>query len=149
MKQTPEDEVLLAVARALVGFSTQAADDLGGVSIVQLRALTVLAELGTASLGELAEEIGVTVSTTSRLVDRLVAAGFVDRRTSPESRRQLALKLSRRGRSTLDRYDALRLAPLRDCLERVKPDRREEVLEALAEFGSAAHEVRHELAVAP
>jgi DNA-binding MarR family transcriptional regulator len=45
----------------------------------QLRAVTVLNELGSATLAQLAEFMGVAVSTVSRLVDRLVPAGWLDR----------------------------------------------------------------------
>jgi DNA-binding MarR family transcriptional regulator len=133
-----EDAALLTVARAVVGIATRAADELGGISVVQLRALTVLQELGSASLVQLAEGMGVTASTASRLVDRLVAAGHADRRPSPESRRQIELRLTPDGRSLLGRYDELRLARLREILDRVPPDRRTIVLDALEELGAAA-----------
>ena len=88
MARTAHDQTLLLLARAVMGISTRAADRLGELSVVQLRAMTVLRELGTANLGRLAEGLDVTVSTTSRLVDRLVAAGLVERRPSPRTRRQ-------------------------------------------------------------
>jgi DNA-binding MarR family transcriptional regulator len=109
--------------------------------VVQLRALTMLRELQPASLVQLAEGIGVTPSTTSRLVDRLVAAGYVERRTSPESRRQIELRLSPDGESTLDRYDRLRVTGMNAALEQIPGDRRGAVLEALAEFAAALHGV--------
>jgi DNA-binding MarR family transcriptional regulator len=137
MDRRREDAALLAVARATVGVSTRAADQLGQVSVVQLRALTVLRELGPASLVQLAEGVGVTASTTSRLVDRLVAAGFAERRPSPESRRQIELRLTPEGEATLDRYDELRLEVLRAALDRVPDDHREAVADALAEFAAA------------
>jgi DNA-binding MarR family transcriptional regulator len=138
MDARQEDAALLAVARATVGISTHAADELGSVSVVQLRALTVLRELGPASLVQLAEGVGVTASTTSRLVDRLVAGGFAERRPSPESRRQIELRLTPNGEATLDRYDELRLAGLQELLRGVPEDRRAAVAEALAEFAAAA-----------
>jgi DNA-binding MarR family transcriptional regulator len=138
MDRQQEDAALLAVARATVGISTRTADQLGSVSVVQLRALTVLRELGPASLVQLAEGIGVTASTTSRLVDRLVAGGFAERRPSPESRRQIELRLTSEGEATLDRYDELRLDELRAALDRVADDSRAAVAEALAEFAVAA-----------
>jgi DNA-binding MarR family transcriptional regulator len=121
----------------MIGLSTRAADELGQVSVVQLRALTMLRELQPASLVQLAEGIGVTASTTSRLVDRLVAGGFVDRRTSPESRRQIELRLSPDGEATLDRYDMLRVSGMAAALEQIPGDRRDAVVEALAEFATA------------
>ena len=135
--RTQEDEALLAVARAVVGISTRAADAVGGVSVVQLRALTVLRDLEPATLGRLARQMGVTVSTTSRLVDRLVAAGLVDRAPAPESRREVALALSPAGRALLDRYDDRRLVDLRAGLDGIPAERRDAVVAALAQFGAA------------
>jgi DNA-binding MarR family transcriptional regulator len=119
MARTTDDEALLALARTVIGISTRAADALGGVSVVQLRALTVLRDLGTANLGQLAEEMGVALSTASRLVDRLVRADLVERRPSPRTRREIELVVSATGRAALDRYDDLRLAELRERLAKV------------------------------
>jgi DNA-binding MarR family transcriptional regulator len=115
--RTAVDEALLAAARAIMRISLHAADQLGGVSVIQLRALTVLRRTEDANLAQLAEGMGVTVSTTSRLVDRLVAANLVDRRTAEHTRREIALRLTELGQSTLDRYDELRVTELRGCLD--------------------------------
>jgi DNA-binding MarR family transcriptional regulator len=130
------DEALLALARAVMRISLHAADQIGGVSVVQLRALTVLREAPEANLAQLADGMGVTVSTTSRMVDRLVAADLVDRRPAAHTRREIALRLTRRGRSTLDRYDELRLVGLRSCLESVPDDLRDPTVAALQAFGA-------------
>ena len=137
-----EDAVLLAVTRAIVGVATAAADELGGVSVVQLRALTVLNELAPASLGQLAEGVGVTPSTASRLVDRLVSGGYAERRPSAESRRQIELRLTPEGKATLAQYDELRLRRLRAALDRVPQDRRGAVMEAMGEFSGALRPLR-------
>jgi DNA-binding MarR family transcriptional regulator len=136
--RTSDDEVLLAVARTVMGVSTAAADRLGGISVVQLRALTVLRALGTATLGELAQGMAVTVSTTSRLVDRLVAAGLVVREPSPNNRRALALRVAPDGQEALDRYDGDRLAALRSTLDRLPEAARQSVLSAFETFADAA-----------
>ena len=134
------DDALLGLARSVVGISTRAADELGQVSIVQLRALTILLQLESANLAQLAEGMGVTVSTTSRLVDRLVGAGMVDRRRAEHSRREIALTLTDEGRATLDRYDELRLAGLHAVLDGLADGERAEVIGAFGLFAGAAHE---------
>lgn len=134
------DDALLGVARTLVGIATRAADRLGAVSIVQLRALTILREMDVANLAQLAEGMGVTVSTTSRLVDRLVAAGMVDRRRAVHSRREIALTLTEHGQATLDRYDQLRLEGMHTLLDRLPADERAQVLDAFTLIASASHE---------
>lgn len=132
-----EDDALLRLVRTAVGISARAVDRLGRLSVVQLRALTVLRGLGEPNLGQLAAGMGVTVSTTSRLVDRLVTAGLVDRQPSPRSRRELVLVLTPPGREILERYDELRLEELRGLLDRLPSDRRGPVLAALGEFAAA------------
>jgi DNA-binding MarR family transcriptional regulator len=134
------DEVLLGLARMAMDASVRAADDLGGVSPVQLRALTALRQMKTANLAALAEEMGVTVSTASRLVDRLVSAEWVDRTPSPQNRREISLTLSDTGRKMLRRYDRHRVQRLSECLDLVPPERRDAVVDALAEL---VHLARH------
>lgn len=138
MPRSDEDQVLLRLARAVTGISTRDADRLGGVSVVQLRALTVLSLLeGEANLGRLADGMGVAVSTASRLVDRLVRAGFVDRRPSSRSRREVSLALTPAGQELLDRYDGLRLQSLRTALDELPEGARSDVARALAAYATA------------
>jgi DNA-binding MarR family transcriptional regulator len=138
MPRSAIDEELLEAARGLLRISLYAADRVGDVSVVQLRALTVLHRHGQSNLGELAEEMGVTVSTTSRLVDRLVAAGLVDRRVAEHTRREISLRLTRQGQAMLRRYDDLRLAAMRECLDAMPEEQRELASSGLRAFGSAA-----------
>jgi DNA-binding MarR family transcriptional regulator len=144
-----DDATLLALARAVTGLSTRAAGQLGRVSVTQLRALTVLREREGTRLADLARDLGITVSTASRLVDRLVAAGLAERRRSATTRRELALGPAPAGRELLERYDALRLADLRAALATLPGSRRAEVAAALAEFAAALHRPAAEPAPEP
>jgi DNA-binding MarR family transcriptional regulator len=127
-----EGQVLLAAARLMVGTSVRASDQIGEASLVQLRALTVLSELKVANLMQLADQMGVTVSTTSRLVDRLVAADFVDRRPSEQTRREISISLTETGRGVLQRYDDLRVEELHARLDQLPAPRRRAALDGLA-----------------
>ena len=129
-----EDEVLLALARMSMDASVRASQDVGGVSPVQLRALTALRQMGEANLAQLAEDIGITVSTASRLVDRLVGAEWVHRAPSEINRREISLTLSGEGKRLLRRYDRRRVVLLKDCLERLPADRRDAVVAALTDL---------------
>jgi DNA-binding MarR family transcriptional regulator len=116
----------------------RAADDLGGLSPVQLRALTALSRVDRANLGTLAENMGVTVSTASRLVDRLVSAGWVDRAPSPHNGREISLRLTDAGGSLLHRFDDRRLLRLRSHFARVAPERQELLVAALVELAAGS-----------
>jgi len=138
MVRSATEEALLEAARGLMRISLHAADGVGDVSVVQLRALTVLDHLGQANLGALAARMGVTPSTTSRLVDRLVVAGLVERATAEHSRREVTLRLTTHGRATLQRYDDLRLAALHGLLAALPDPEREVALRGLLALGSGA-----------
>jgi DNA-binding MarR family transcriptional regulator len=109
------------------------------LSPVQLRALTALRRLVEANLAQLADSMGVTVSTTSRLVDRLVSADWVHRGPSPTNRREISLSLTESGTRLLRRYDNRRVELLGECLDRVPLERHEALLGALAELAHVAH----------
>jgi DNA-binding MarR family transcriptional regulator len=118
--------------------SVRAADELGGLSPVQLRALTALSRAGRANLATLAESMGVTVSTTSRLVDRLVAAAWVDRAPSPDNGREISLRLTEAGRALLSEFDDRRLHRLRSQLDGLASGRQESVVAALVELAGGS-----------
>lgn len=122
MTRSADDAVLLDLARTVVGISTRVAGRLGGVSVTQLRALTVIAAAGAGRTGLLAVELGVSASAATRLADRLVLAGLVRRETTLTDRREVLLRLTPDGAAVLDRYDDLRLIELRALLG-AAPDR--------------------------
>ena len=70
-----------------------------GLSIPQFDLLSTLTEREGLSQQELAERLYVTKGNVSGLVDRLVGAGLVERRASPDDRRSNALHLTARGRA--------------------------------------------------
>ncbi|WP_158544877.1 MarR family transcriptional regulator [Blastococcus sp. TF02-9] len=137
MRQTAVEVALLGAVRAIMRVSLHAADEIGTVSVVQLRALTVLSETGECNLAGLAQGVGVTVSTTSRLVDRLVAAELVERRRSPRTAREVVITLTPRGRATLERYDQLRMDDLRRSLDVLDGAETEAALKLLRAIGAA------------
>lgn len=63
-------------------------------SPAQIRALGFLSRQKVQTVGELAELMGVTISTASGLVDKLVDNGLVERSTNPDDRRQVLIRLA-------------------------------------------------------
>lgn len=116
MRDDPDGLVQLAdevetAARALLTLSTRASLQLpGSVSLTQLRALAAVEELGSCTLGALADALMISTSTASRLVDRINDLGLLDRRQSPTNRRELTIRVTARGRRLLRRHEAARRA---------------------------------------
>jgi DNA-binding MarR family transcriptional regulator len=67
------------------------------ISMQQLRALYFLRDEEVATVGRLAEFFDVGLPAASLLADRLVRAGFVERRGDTVDRRRVLLSLSRSG----------------------------------------------------
>jgi MarR family transcriptional regulator, negative regulator of the multidrug operon emrRAB len=70
--------------------------------------------------------LGITHSGTVRLVDRLVAAGLVERRVGADAR-SVAIYLTPRGRRTARRVLAAREAALEQVLSALSPAQREQL----------------------
>jgi DNA-binding MarR family transcriptional regulator len=68
-----------------------------GLTGAQADAIAVLGQAGTLSLKELGELLIAEAGHPSRLVDRLVAAGLVERRAADEDRRRIELTLTPKG----------------------------------------------------
>ncbi|HLL35000.1 MAG TPA: MarR family transcriptional regulator, partial [Streptomyces sp.] len=85
-------------------------------SASQLRVLLMLEHHEGINLGTLADSLASTPPSTSRLCDRLQAAGFVDRVVSPTDRREVRLRLSTRGRAFLADLRARRQKELQAVL---------------------------------
>ena len=67
------------------------------VSVTQSHALDRLRRLGSLTLNELAAAMYIEKSTASRLVDGLIARGYVTRRRHPDDGRTILVSLTRPG----------------------------------------------------
>ena len=75
-----------------------------GVTPAQSEALRIIADHGPLALGELGDMLVCdTGASPSRIVDRLVAAGLVQRTPSEHDRRQVRLTLTPQGRDKANR----------------------------------------------
>jgi DNA-binding MarR family transcriptional regulator len=139
-RRSSSDAVLVA-SRALVGV---AARSLAGtedtVTLVQYRAMVLLAARGEMNVGGLAEALDVHQSTATRLCDRLVARGLVDRVHSPQNRREVVVSLTRAGQALVRSVTAKRRAELDRIIGRLTAKQRAAVNDAFALFAEAAGE---------
>ncbi len=67
------------------------------LTIAQLRTLLVLAEEGPLVIGQIAQRLGIGLSTGGHLVERLVQAGLAERTEDPEDRRRTLARLTPKG----------------------------------------------------
>jgi DNA-binding MarR family transcriptional regulator len=133
---------VLTASRALMGVvvrSIAIVED--NLTLVQYRALVLLATRGEQKPSDLAEALGVRPSTGTRLCDRLVAKGFVHRATSRESRRQITLTVTPAGRALVRAVTARRRKEIIRIVERLPDDERKRLRVALGTLADAAGEI--------
>lgn len=73
-----------------------------GMSVAQFRTLVQLRRSPAVSLSHVAETLGSTLPTVSRVVSGLVRRGYVLRQTCPQDRRQVTLRLTPKGTAALE-----------------------------------------------
>jgi DNA-binding MarR family transcriptional regulator len=125
-------EALLSVWEAA---REQASSRLSGS---QLRALLVVEREEGINLRGLASGLGMILSSASRLCDRLVAAGVLEREPGRADRREIALHLTAAGHALLGELRADRRARLASVLGGMSEAGREALLRGLREFEAAS-----------
>jgi DNA-binding MarR family transcriptional regulator len=89
------------------------------VTMPQAKLLYLLGASGELHMSELVTRLGVSLSTVSGLVDRVVDAGLASRREDPIDRRQVVVTLTTAGADFIDRFRELNARQMRELLERV------------------------------
>ncbi|MFB9357701.1 MarR family winged helix-turn-helix transcriptional regulator [Actinoplanes nipponensis] len=104
----------------------------------QLNALLVVEREEGINLRGLAAQLRMILSSASRLCDRLVASGMVERAPGRADRREIALFLTPSSRHLLEHLRATRRELLNEVLGRMTPAGRAALLRGLTEFAAVA-----------
>ncbi|MEO8748957.1 MAG: MarR family transcriptional regulator [Allobranchiibius sp.] len=133
-------DAVLAASRALVAVSARSIATVDRVTLPQYRMLVVL-EHAPSNLTHLASALDVAPSTAMRMIDRLTAAGLVERSVRPENRRETHLALTPAGRKVVRVVTARRRLDIQAVVRHIPAGRRGAVARAMAEFSDAADQV--------
>ena len=91
-------------------------------TFAQFKALMMLRHLGTCGIKDLAAALGLSTSTMSEMVDRLVEQGLVDRRQDPTDRRRVRIELTHQAVKGVTRHEALIIRRLRSLMVDIGDD---------------------------
>jgi DNA-binding MarR family transcriptional regulator len=92
------------------------------VTMPQLKTLMLLYGMGHATMGELADSLGIGVSTVTGIVDRLVEHGLVVRAEDPRDRRVVVGRLTRSGHEVVDRVVVMARDRMRRILDQLSSE---------------------------
>lgn len=104
----------------------------------QLRALMVVEQYDGINLRGLARIVGMLLSSASRLCDRLVAAGLLEREPGRIDRREISLHLTPAGQAVLGELRADRRDRLAAVLAEMSSGGRQALMRGLWEFDAVA-----------
>jgi DNA-binding MarR family transcriptional regulator len=136
-----DDEVTDAIihaSRTLFGIAvrslTASEED---VTLPQYRALVTLAYGGGRRLADLASSLGVSPSTATRMCDRLVRKGLINRTRDEIDRREVNLEVTPSGHKIVEGVIERRRADVHELLERLPQDIRNQLVESLNVLSNA------------
>ncbi|WP_415854362.1 MarR family winged helix-turn-helix transcriptional regulator [Sinomonas sp. G460-2] len=134
-------EAVLRASRALLGVvASSVADALETVTLPQFRVLVVLASSGSTAIGALAARLGAVASTFSRFIDRMEDGGFVERAPSPDSRREILVRITPKGTDIVYGATQQRRESIARILRRLGREERASIVAGLETFSAAAGE---------
>jgi DNA-binding MarR family transcriptional regulator len=102
-----------------------------GLSLPQFRTLFLVEREPCASLSVVADFLGSSLPTASRIVSGLVSKGLIQRSGCSDDRRQLSLKITARGQSVLNRAVEMTHAELEAEVQRFTPEQRASISDAM------------------
>ena len=111
------------------------------VSLVQSHILFEIRRMGEPSMQQVAEELGIDVTTFSRQVKAMEGSGLVTRRPSERDRRVSLLGLTDEGRRGLVRIDRYMAEKIGQIFAVMTPFEREVTTRSLALFNEALAKV--------
>ena len=101
------------------------------LTMAQMKVLMLLGVVGEAHMSDMAGQLGVSVSTVSGLVDKLVEGGLVQRREDAADRRHVLVSMTVAGIEVIDRFQELGATRLRELLVQLDPDQLKTVRQAM------------------
>ena len=108
------------------------------ITMPQAKVLYLLGASGELHMSELVTRLGVSLSTVSGLVDRVVEAGLAVRREDQADRRQVVVGLTPAGVEFIDRFRELNAREMRGLLQLLDDADLSSVRSALAALARAA-----------
>jgi DNA-binding MarR family transcriptional regulator len=108
------------------------------LTMPQMKVLFLLYSDGGARMSQLASSLGVTLSTVTGIVDRLVEQGMVQRQEHPQDRRLVVCRLTSRGSETVERLHQAGRGRMAALLDGLSVDDLRKVVAGLAVLSAAA-----------
>jgi DNA-binding MarR family transcriptional regulator len=108
------------------------------LSVAQMATLMLLDADGSSTVGDLAGDLGRSISATSRLLDQMVRRGLVSRQEDEHDRRVKRVRLAELGQDLIARVQRRRAEAQLAVMAALTESERADVMRAMALLGEAA-----------
>ncbi len=100
------------------------------LSYNQYKTLLTIADSGACSLGDLARELEVAMSSASQMVERLVGQGLVSREQDAGNRRQVTIRLTSNGEKLIGELQDNLVEGYKRVLKRLPEEDQEDLVQS-------------------
>ena len=116
------------------------------LTIPQVKTLFLLESAGPSRMGSIAASLGIAVSATTTVVDRLVERGLVMRLSDPKDRRVVICELTEQGQDGADNFWRIGREAVRAALEHMTTDQLDSLVPSLETLCRAAQQAQESTA---
>ncbi len=135
------NEAVSTASRLLVAVSARSIESVHeSITLSRFRLLGTLNKLGPLNSSVLAEHLGVTPATVTRMITRLVTAGLVSKRPNPTCRREVVIGLTAAGAGVVARGTRRRHDEIARIVARMPEQSQRELVSVLEAFNEAGGE---------
>jgi len=108
----------------------------------QIKALTSFHGTEECTMSELSGNLGVTLPTTTSMINRLIQFGFIERKRDGDDRRVVKVKLTARGRAILKKLMQERRNALEKLLQTLNNEEMKKFLESIENVSALIKRIR-------
>lgn len=125
-------ELLFPLAMSIL-FQIGEEDPLRHHSLSQIKLMRCLMG-GSKTAGDVGQKLGLSPSSLTQMASRLISAGLIAKELDEQDRRVRKLSLTEEGRRLMEHRRAIRTQAAAEALSRMKPERREQLIELLSDI---------------
>lgn len=118
-----------------------------GLTLSQCYTIEALGQKGSLTMNELSGELGVTVSTMTRIITVLVRDGVVLRQENPQDRRQVKIQLTDEGKKLKEKLRRCSESYSKAILDQIPEQERNNVLSALKILNNAIDQLKSQCCI--
>jgi DNA-binding MarR family transcriptional regulator len=133
-------DAIMRASRVIAGVVAESIAQAGDVTAPQFRTLVLVATRSGVNASAVAAALGIHASNATRMLDRLVQAGLLDRRDSAADRRNVELRLTAAGSRLVSSVMQHRRQAFLRILQEMSSKDRGRLTDALEPFAVAAGE---------